>query len=135
MITLKYLLVFSLSAMEYRAKERIKAYPNDSEAHNLLKTKLNHPNLRTIMDRSRTQELIRKDTCEEWKHIIYIRNWVVHNNALADETKTYRINGLIIETSKDEMMKGKLNFYLTLTDLAVDRYFNWMKELIAKYGG
>lgn len=135
MATLKYLFVFSLSAMEFSAKKWIKAYPNDSKAHNLLETNPRHTSLKTIMTKSNTQELIGEDTYKEWKHIIDIRNLVVHNNAIADKTNTYTIDGLIIETSEDKMMKGKLDFYFTLTDLTVDRYYEWMNALIAKYGG
>jgi len=132
---LKYLFVFSLSAMEYNARKSIEAYPSNSTAHNLLATKPRYRNLASIMKKSWKQNLISEDTFEEWETIIYIRNKLVHNNGQADKTGSYTIDGLIIETVENEMMKGKLNFFSTLTDLAVDRYFNWMKELIAKYGG
>ena len=87
------------------------------------------------MANSKKEKLIDGDRLEEWEHIIDIRNCVVHNNAVAWKSKTYSIGELTVKAVKNKMMQGKLDFYLILTDLTVDRYYYWVNALIAKYDG
>jgi len=113
---LKVLFVFSLSAMEYNAKA--------------LFGRNNY--LREIMKKSANNELIDGNTLKDWEHIIDIRNCIVHNNAIASKDADYTIGGLHVVTTKNVMMQGKLDFFLVLTDLTVDRHYDWVKALIAK---
>lgn len=132
---LKYVFVFSLSSMEFTAKDLIQSYPEESPSRELFMTKNKNKYiyLRDIMANSKKEELIDGDMLVEWKHIIDIRNCVVHNNARAWENETYTIGRLIVETTRNQTMKGKKDFFLALTDLTVDRYYYWVNELITKY--
>lgn len=86
--------------------------------------------LRRIISNSEKRELIDDKAKEEWHGLIQIRNCIVHNNAISDHDANYVIGELSVVTTKNKMLRGKLDFFLTLTEAAVDRYFAWVKALI-----
>ncbi len=132
-IILKWLYIQTLSSIEYNIKESVKLYGDKSPASNLIKNN-SRIYLGTIINNSFKDELINNDEIKDWKKLIFIRNCIVHNNAISDRDKSFTINGLNVVTHENKMMQGKLNFFAVLTEVAIDRYFTWAKALINRYG-
>ena len=92
--------------------------------------------LEKIMGRSSSKDfnLINTNDYKDWRNLIFIRNCTVHNNAISDRDKTFDIGGMSVVANKGKMMQGNLYFFAVLTEVAIERYFTWVKALINKYG-
>ena len=130
---LKWLYIGTLSSIEYNVKESVKLYGEKSPANDLIKTN-NRIYLGTIIKNSLKNKLINDDGFKDWDNLIFIRNCIVHNDAISDCEKSFNIGGVNVVTHEDEMMQGELNFFAVLAEVSIDRYFTWVKALINKYG-
>ncbi len=131
---LKWLFIGSLSSMEYSAKASVASYSEDSPAKNLTKVKGRYVYLSDIMYNSKKLGLIDNGECEDWQNLIFLRNCIVHNNAISDRDKTFDIAGTSVEANVGKMLQGKLDFFAIVTEVAIERYFTWVKALIKEYG-
>jgi len=120
--------------MEYSAKASIASYPKNSPAKNLIKVRGRYVYLGDIMHNSLNYGLISDNECEDWQNLIFLRNCIVHNNAISDRDKTLDIAGMSIEASAGKMLQGKLDFFAIVNEVAIERYFTWVKALIKEYG-
>jgi len=119
--------VLAISSIEYRAKETIKLYPKKPLAKWFGKQKRVY--LSGIMDESKRIGLIDNKERELWDCILTVRNSVVHNNAIADRHRKYQIDAITVSFVKGKMLRGKLDFFVKLTDKAVDLYYSWIRQL------
>lgn len=87
--------------------------------------------LRSIMRNSK-DILINSNQFNDWAILIDIRNCVVHNNAYPRDNRQRKIGELTIIEKNDEMIRGKMDFFLSLSEIAVDRYYQWITSLIKK---
>ena len=127
---LESLFVMSMSAIEFSAKASIGYYGNDPLACSLVANRGRFVYLSNIMKKSWTKGLISESAYHDWDGLIAIRNCVVHNNGIPDHDDSYTIGKLSVVATKDKMLRGKLDFFLNLTDSAVDRYSDWIIALI-----
>lgn len=121
-----------ISSIEYCIKETMSLYPK----HHLAKwcskqqQRKRRIYLGGIITESKRIGLIDKKEYESWDCILKVRNAVVHNNGIADHDKTYQINGATVSFFKGKMLRGKLDFFVRLTDKAIDLYYSWVMNLI-----
>jgi len=127
---LKSLFVMSMSSIEFSAKASIAYYGNHPLACSLLANRGRFVYLSNIMKKSQTKGLITESAYHDWDGLIAIRNCMVHNNGIPDRDDSYTIGKLSVVATKDKMLQGKLEFFLDLTDSAVDRYSGWIIALI-----
>ena len=118
----KWLFIDSISSIEFSMKESIKLCPNT-----LFKKKGKRVYLSSIVKKSKSIHLMGNDSIKAWNLILRVRNLVVHNNAIADQNGQYQIKDITISLIEGKMMKGKLDFFVKLTDMAVDEYYSWLK--------
>jgi len=132
---LRWLFIASLSSIEYSAKESVASYPKDSPVKNLVKVrKGQRVYLSDIMRKSKRSSLMDDDAYEDWQNLIFLRNCIVHNNGFSDENRSINMGGTTIAASVGKMIQGKLDDFAILTEVAIDRYFTWVKVLIQEYG-
>ena len=120
--------ILAISNIEYCMKEVLDMYPRHSLAKWCCKQKRIY--LSGIINESKKIRLIDDKEHRFWDCILKVRNVVVHNNAIADFSKTYQINGLTISFVKGKMLKGKLDFFIKLTDKAIDLYRSWVMNFV-----
>jgi len=130
---LKWLFIGSLSSMEFSAKASVASCGACSPAKDLTKVKGQYIYLTDIMRNSKKYGLIDDNEYEDWQNLNFLRNCIVHNNAISDRDKTFDIAGISVVASEGKMLQGKLDFFAVLTEVAVERYFAWVKALINKY--
>lgn len=131
----RWLFMACLSSMEYSAKESVAFYGGDSPAKSLIKVRRGqHIYLSSIVRNSKDLNLIDDNECNDWQTLIFIRNCVVHNNAYSDIDNTIDIGGTRIIASAGKMIQGNLDFFTVLIEVAIERYFAWVKTLIKEYG-
>lgn len=133
-MALKWLFIGSLSSMEYSAKASIASYPDNSPAKTLIKVRGRYVYLGDIMRNSFRDELIGHNEYEDWQNLLFLRNCVVHNNAISDRDKSFDIAVISVVASEGKMLKGRLDSFAIFTEVAIERYFVWVKALIQKYG-
>ncbi len=129
----KWSFVSTLSSIEWHSKEIMRLTTGDLFSE--LKQRLLNGKrvyLSNIMERSKSLELIDEKKYETWQGIIAIRNTVVHNNGIASRDAKYEIDGLNVSFTGGEVVTGKLNFFVRLIEVAVDRYCEWLKLLAAQ---
>lgn len=127
----KWLFVDSLSAMEYCMKETMNLYPNLSLAKWCRKQQQRRRvYLSGIVAESERIGIINNTDYKFWNCIVDVRNSVVHNNAIADKDKTCQVDGTIVSFVKGKMLRGKLDFFVKLTDKAIDIYYSWIRSTI-----
>ena len=125
----KWAFIHALSCMEFTAKETLKLLcydPFKDLREKLLRGK-DYVYLGTIIGRSRSIGLIDEECYETWEVLRNIRNIVVHNNAKADVDAEYRIDGMRVVFIKGETLKGKLDFFIRLIEVAIERYRQWLQ--------
>lgn len=128
MEALKWLFVSSLSSIEYSTKSVIAVCKEKSPAHDLLPE--GRAYLSNIMRKSLKCDLITSNDNDDWQSIIFVRNCVVHNNGIADIDKECAIAGFKFESRAGKMMQGKLDFFLFLTEVGIERYYDWLQAVI-----
>lgn len=133
-MALRWLFIASLSSMEYSAKVSVASYGEGSPAKSLIKVKKGpYVYLSDIMRNSNGCNLIDDDQYADWQNLIFLRNCIVHNNAVSESDKIFDFAGIRVAASAGEMIQGKLDFFAIVTGVASDRYFAWVKELISRY--
>jgi hypothetical protein len=133
-MALRWLFIASLSSIEYSAKVSVASYGEDSPAKNLIKMERGqYVYLSDIMRNSKGCNLIDDDQYDDWHNLIFLRNCIVHNNAVSDSDRIFDIAGTRVAASAGGMIQGKLDFFAIVTGVAIDRYFAWVKALISIY--
>ena len=120
--------ISSISSIEYCVKETINLNPKHSLAKWSRKQKRIY--LSSIMKKSKRIGLINNKQHGFWECILKVRNVIVHNNGIADFDKTYQIDGITVSFVKGKMLKGKLDFFVKLTDKAVDLFHSWIMKFV-----
>jgi len=127
----KWSFIHAVSSYEHTSKSTL-TYYNYKEFHELI-SKLNSGQrvyINDIMKESSKQEIISTSDYDKWKQIIFIRNCVIHNNAIADKTQHIKINNIEIDCEKDKMIRVKgNNVFVDLVDITTDLYFNWTMKI------
>jgi len=121
----KAMFVFSVSGMEFDAKNAIKAFPTKIPPIS------GRIYLRRIISQSAKAKLITSTDEEMWEGAIETRNIIVHNNGISEVTKEYSYpNGLKISLNAGKMTRGNLKFFAELTHWTVQAYSNWCQAFL-----
>jgi uncharacterized protein YutE (UPF0331/DUF86 family) len=130
----KWAFIHALSIIEYCAKVILKTVDTEQikqlSAHLQIKKGKKRVYLSSIMKKSRDAGLIDEEQYQAWKGLLEIRNTVIHNNAIADETIEYKISDIKIVFVVGEMLRGKLDTYIKLLDITVNLYLKWLETLL-----
>jgi len=132
----KWAFISALSSMEYALKELLKASDRAVSIQQLqrLRRKLLEGKkvyLRNIVKSCRAVGIIDDEQYKVWECLIEVRNAVVHNNAVADKDAEYRIGNFTVTFSKGETLKGRLDFFVKLLQVAVEHYNKLLQALLA----
>ena len=82
-----------------------------------------------IVNLSLNEGLIANHVRDSMDILVKIRNMLVHNNGIADETTTYVVDGVTLHLEEGKMASAKLGLFLLLTLEAVQRYDEWIRGL------
>lgn len=80
-----------------------------------------------IIQKSKSNGFITEAELKEWDFILTLRNITVHNNCISSKDLSIEINNRLFKMEKNEMMSGKLDVYLYLTDHIIKLFYNWSK--------
>ena len=117
-----------VSAIEKGTKDCLKMYPTSGIKESTLK-KGNHLYLRNIMLSSCEIGVITKDELDRWDEILLIRNLAVHENSVSDRTMVLSISDIEISMRAGRMMKGPLDTYVVLTEVALSLFNDWLRSV------
>jgi len=132
---LSWLFIACLSSIEYSAKSCLASYAVGSPVKKLAKVKVGQRvYISSIVNNSKAHNLIDDDEYDDWQNLILVRNCLVHNNAVSDTDKILDIGGTRLVASAGKMFQGKLDCYAVLTEVAIERYFSWVKTILREYG-
>ena len=56
----------------------------------------------------------------------------MHSNAISDRTENYVIGKMNVAPTEGIMLQGKLDFFAALTEIAINRYFDWVIALVER---
>lgn len=117
-----------VSAIEKGTKDCLKMYPTSGIKESTLK-KGNHLYLRNIMLSSCEIGVITKDELDRWDEMLLIRNLAVHENSVSDRTMVLSISDIEISMRAGRMMKGPLDTYVVLTEVALSLFNDWLRSV------
>lgn len=66
---------------------------------------------------------------DDWEAILTVRNIVVHNNGISDIDANYQVGPVRVELKKNQMTRGRMDFFPELTRQAMLRYNSWVRAL------
>jgi hypothetical protein len=123
----KSLFVFALSSIEFNLRESCKAHPHV----------LALPGRRQYLDRmigkSCAVGLVKMDTKMRWDAIVSLRNTLVHNNGIADESLTVEFpSGAKVVLENGQMAIAKLSLFAQLTHWVVQEHSRWCVAFVKR---
>ena len=121
-----------MSAIEFCMKEKLRLF-QDNGLSKWYTEKLDDSKpvyMRSIVKESEKNGIITTKELEFWECLIDVRNFMVHNNAIADKTEICDLDGIQVEFVQGQMIRGKLGFLTKLADKSVDLYKLWVEKQI-----
>ena len=79
-----------------------------------------------IMKRSFNKGLIDGKKLNQWNGVIKLRNTLVHNNGISEESKIYKYPDISITLTKNKMTKGDLKMFGLLVKWILDNSRDWI---------
>ena len=120
---LKSLYLLSMSSIEYSAKQAIQTRPAHCLSQSLRQRRRLY--LSDIVQKSEHLGLIDDSALNEWKHLIFLRNVVVHNNGISDRDTDIQIEGMELLARNGQMVQGKLDTFAVLTRATIRLFRDW----------
>lgn len=124
MLALKLLFISSLSGIEFSAKQTLQAMPA-SPLSNALQARGRRLYLGGIMQETERLGLVPTGFRAAWDPMIEIRNTLVHNNGIADQSQSYTIRGEAITLAPGKMTQSRPRFFLVMVSEAMSLYDIW----------
>jgi len=118
-----------MSSIEFCFKEYIKEFPNKIGNCENLRRKIY---LSKIIKNSKDESIITDTTFKKWQGAIKLRNVLVHNNGIAEETEKYEYPNCTLLFKSGEMTKGDLKLFLYLLDWLLDASKEWILKISRK---
>lgn len=118
-----------LSSVEFCFKNYIRAFPAKIGE---CKNSRNQVYLSTIVNTSHTTGLISPSDFELWNGLIHLRNYLVHNNGEAQETKTYVYPSSELVLVDGQMAQGNLELFPHLIDWLLMSSKSWLEGMHKK---
>jgi hypothetical protein len=123
----RFLFINTISACEFQAKNGNRQFPL------ILELSQNRPYLSNILHQSRIRGLLTEDVKLLWDGAIRIRNCLVHNNAVADETAQWTFGpDLTVALQDGEMTQGTIMMMPRLTKWVVRAYADWCDAFLTR---
>ncbi len=113
-----------MSGFEFSSKQALSTFPGT------LPPMLGRIYLRRIIRESKEAGLVSPVQDSLWEGAIRVRNCLVHNNGIAERTKTYSYPLLTVSMTAGEMTQGNLKFFPLLTDWTVEAYADWCERFL-----
>lgn len=82
---------------------------------------------RRIIEKSSSIDILGESDVNTWKFLIELRNCTIHNNAVADKGLRIEIDGREFSMEANQMIRGKMDFYIFMTQTAIRLLFNWIQ--------
>jgi hypothetical protein len=121
--------ILGMSGLEFAAKNANAKFPN------VLGFKEKRIYLRDIINESTTKGLVDANSSSLWQGAIKIRNCLVHNNGLADETAKWLFaSDLTIEMNEGDMLTGTMMTMPRLTRWMVSAFADWGDRFLHAHG-
>lgn len=112
--------ILSLSAFEFCAKQSIALRPKKIQP---LQGRIY---LRKIIKESVLAGVISATDESSWEGVIELRNTLVHNNGIAEQTKSYIVPGTQgISFKSGQMSEGTLKFFPQVQSWAIEAFARW----------
>ena len=86
--------------------------------------------LSQIMDASNRNGIIDSTSHDEWAAILKIRNNLVHNNAIADHTRSYSVSGVAVSFIEGQMLQGNLLFFSHMIHFLALNLHGWLRSFL-----
>ena len=118
-----------MSSIEFCFKEYIKEFPNKIGNCENSRRKIY---LFEIIKNSKDKSIITNTTFKKWQGAIKLRNVLVHNNGIAEETEKYEYPNCTLLFKSGEMTKGDLKLFLYLLDWLLDASKEWILKISRK---
>lgn len=115
----KWCFVETMSAFEYSAKKNILSKPKFEDLTGKIY-------LYGIMTKTKNIGLLDQKTYDLWCGIIFLRNSLVHNNGISQNTACYQYPDDILHVNKDHMTQGSLKLFGNLTKWLLNESKIWM---------
>ena len=127
----KGLFVLSLSSLEFVCRRSCSAYPAVLEM-----AEDKHHYLIGFMGRAHSRGLIDAIAYVRWTGISTIRNTVIHNNAIAEESRDVDFGGgLILSLREGQPIEGSFRNFARMIQWAVDGYAEWCHAFLKRAQG
>jgi hypothetical protein len=112
-----------MSSIEFCFKEYIKKFPE----------KIDHITgrvyLSKIINKSNEKDIVVNSELTLWEGIIELRNALVHNNGISDESAEYVYPNCKLLLYENKMIRGDLKLFLNLIDWLLDSVKRWIFEM------
>lgn len=118
----KTLFITLLSGFEYSAKQALLLKPG---ALPLGKGRIY---LWGIIQKSADHEWIGETEKRLWDGAIRLRNTLVHNNGVAEETRTYQFPGAQLELLDGAMVRGNLRLFPAVSAWVIEAFSRWCRQ-------
>ena|SRR2546425_489471 len=115
----KALFILVLSGYEFAAKHALARNPRR------LNLKRGRVYLAAILDASEKAGLITAQALGMWAGVLKLRNTLVHNNGVAEETGTFNFDDTVVAFRAGQMIEGNLLTFAALTEWATDSFKDW----------
>lgn len=125
----KMTFISTMSSIEFCFKEYIKEFPNKIGNCENSRRKIY---LFEIIKNSKDKSIITNTTFKKWQGAIKLRNVLVHNNGIAEETEKYEYPNCTLLFKSGEMTKGDLKLFLYLLDWLLDASKEWILKISRK---
>jgi len=125
----KWLFIFSLSSIESSIKKLIKKSNNSKLTNWIQKLEENNKiHLDQILKSLKDTQKIDPKHYDDWATALYIRNVMVHNDGVAYNDADYLLKDFKIHLEKDKMIRGKLNFFIDISERLMEIYREFILE-------
>jgi len=112
-----------MSSIEFCFKEYVKKYPEkiDNITGRIYLSK--------IINKSNEKDIVVNSESTLWGGIIELRNALVHNNGISDESAEYVYPNCKLILSENKMIQGDLKLFLDLIDWLLESVKSWIFEM------
>jgi hypothetical protein len=115
-----------LSSVEYCFKDYIRTFPKKIGE---CKDSTGRVYLSSIINTSHLSDLISDSDFELWNGLIHLRNCLVHNNGVAQETKVYSYPDSQLVFAYGQMTEGNLKLFPHLIDWLLNSSKIWIGKI------
>lgn len=118
-----------LSSLEFCFKDYIRTFPAKIGD---CKNSSGEVYLSNIIKISQSAGVVSASDLKLWDGLVHLRNYLVHNNGVAQETKTYIYPSIQLVLVDGQMTQGNLKLFPYLIDWLLDASKKWIEDVYKK---